>query len=114
MPNDSDTPRPETLFDAATRQYASDRRVSSGTGFGSSAGLRVDGRIFAMLVRDELVVKLPARRVADLLSRNEGRRFEAGKGRPMREWICVAQDQAEQWPRLIDEAFEFVGDRPER
>ena len=43
--------------------------------FGSS-GLKVHGKIFAMLVRDRLVVKLPRRRVDALVSSEHGERFD--------------------------------------
>ena len=42
-----------------------------GSGFGRSA-LRFQGKIFAMLVRGRLVVKLPARRVDALIGAGDG------------------------------------------
>jgi hypothetical protein len=77
--------------------------------FGSSPGRRVDGRIFAMLVGGELVVKLPRQRVDELVEAGTGRWFDAGKGRPMREWASIGVAEAGAWPKLIAEAYEFVG-----
>jgi hypothetical protein len=76
-------------------------------GFGSSA-LRVEGRIFAMLAHDRLVVKLPASRVSGLVDAGEGDRFDAGKGRPMKEWLSVDPGSALSWSELAHEAFRFV------
>ena len=78
-----------------------------GRGFGRSA-LRVHGRIFAMLVRGELVVKLPAVRVAAEVAAGGGRPFDANKGRPMKEWLVVAGDDPARWEALADEALAFV------
>ncbi len=50
-----------------------------GSGFGRSA-LRWEKKIFAMLVRGRLVVKLPAPRVDALVSDGDGVRFDANKG----------------------------------
>jgi len=50
-----------------------------GSGFGRSA-LRWEKKIFAMLVRGRLVVKLPATRVDALVSGGDGVRFDANKG----------------------------------
>ncbi|WP_255638483.1 hypothetical protein [Amycolatopsis sp. DSM 110486] len=81
-----------------------------GSGFGSSA-LRVDNRIFAMLVRGHLVVKLPKRRVDALVAEGHGVRFDANKGTPMKEWFTLDQESSLDWPALAREACAFVGKR---
>lgn len=62
-----------------------------------------------MLVRGELVVKLPRQGVDDLIASGTARWFDAGKGRPMREWASVATTDAPAWPGLVAEAYEFGG-----
>ena len=57
----------ETGFDDAVGRFSGNPRVTAGTGFGASPGRRVDGRIFAMLVQDQLVVTLRKERVAELV-----------------------------------------------
>jgi TfoX/Sxy family transcriptional regulator of competence genes len=81
--------------------------------FGSSA-LTVDGSIFAMLTRGELVLKLPADRVAELVTGGRGMPFTAGKGRPMREWVVVAGVDPQEWHELAREALGFVRTRGRR
>ena len=79
-----------------------------GKGFGSSA-LKVNGRIFAMLSsRGEFVVKLPRQRVAQLVASAEAVPYDAGKGRPMKEWLAVPPGSALDWSALADEALTFV------
>ena len=43
----------------------------------------IDKSIFAMLVDDRIVVKLPAGRVMQLISAGDGVPFDAGKGKPL-------------------------------
>jgi hypothetical protein len=78
---------------------------SEGGKFGSS-GLKVNGKIFAMLVRGELVVKLPRKRVSELVTAGQGRHFDANKGRPMAEWFVANADC--DWQQLAREALSFV------
>ena len=83
--------------------------TQEGKGFGSSA-LKVDGRIFAMLTgRSEFVVKLPRQRVEQLIAGGGGVAFDAGKGRPMKEWLVLAASSALDWNALTEEALAFVG-----
>jgi TfoX/Sxy family transcriptional regulator of competence genes len=90
------------------RAQAGVTTITEGKGFGSSGQLKVDGRIFAMLVRDELVLKLPRQRVDELVGEGEGARFDAGKGKPMREWFVLSPTSKKAWARLAREAYEFV------
>jgi len=81
-----------------------------GAGFGRSA-LRYQGKIFAMLVRGRLVVKLPARRVDALVEAGDGVHFDANKGTPMREWLSLDPRSGQDWLALAGEALDFARSR---
>ena len=81
--------------------------------FGSDA-LKVNRSIFAMLSGGRLVVKLPAARVAALIEDGTGAPFDAGKGRPMKEWLTVTADEEATWLALAGEALDFVASRSAR
>ncbi len=78
-----------------------------GSGFGRGS-LRYRGKIFAMLVRGRLVVKLPEIRVAELITAGEGVAFDANKGTPMREWLSVDPGAGLDWRVLATEALDFA------
>jgi hypothetical protein len=82
--------------------------ITEGKGFGSSGQLKVQGRIFAMLVRGTLVLKLPRARVDELVGSGEGAHFDAGKGKPMREWFVLSPTSTKRWLPLAEEALDFV------
>src|SRR5262245_2881369 len=100
---------PEQIWAPIAKAELARRGVSSGTGFGQNEGLRVGGKIFAMLVHGELVVKLPGDRVDELVDAGVAVRFDAGKGRPMREWASVGPSASRRWRGLVEEARTFVG-----
>lgn len=101
----------EALFADLCHEYAGLTVVNGPDGsrraFGSDA-LKVNGRIFAMLVGGQLVVKLPHARVLELVGTGRGQSFDAGKGTPMREWVALTTDEAES-RALVVEAQAFVG-----
>jgi TfoX/Sxy family transcriptional regulator of competence genes len=80
----------------------------SSRGFGSHA-LRIRKKIFAMVVRGRLVVKLPESRVDALVDSGQGTRFDANKGTPMKEWLSLDPASAVDWEELAREALAFVG-----
>ena len=74
--------------------------------FGSN-GLKVNGKIFAMLVRGKLVVKLPKERVDRLVASRQGEPFDPGHGRLMKEWMVILSPSL-SWADLAREAHDFV------
>lgn len=79
-----------------------------GTGFGRNS-MRLNGKLFAMLVNGRLVVKIPAGRVSELVAGGHGSRFDANKGTPMKEWFSLDPDSDLEWLPLAREAVEFAG-----
>jgi hypothetical protein len=78
-----------------------------GSGFGRSA-VRFQKKIFVMLVRGRLVLKLPAGRVDALIAAGEGVRFDANKGTPMKEWFSLDPESELPWVPLAREALDFA------
>lgn len=71
-------------------------------------GLSVDGKVFAMWVRDALVVKLPASEVDAAVAAGRGERLTMGAGRVMKEWLVV-HEPASRWRGIAERARRFVG-----
>ena len=77
-------------------------------GFGSK-GLKVARKLFAFRSSaGTLVVKLPSDRVDVLASSGQGKRFDPGHGRLMKEWIAIDLGSMPLWPRFAREALEFA------
>jgi len=98
------------------RRFADQPRItlpSSKRGkFGSNA-LKVDGKIFAMLVRGALAVKLPLAEVQSAAIAGRGEPLSMGRGRVMKEWLLV-NEPPRRWYPIAERARAFVaGDRRE-
>ena len=104
-----DAPPIDSRFRPVVKTFAKDRRVTmGGKGFGSS-GLKVDGKLFAMISsRGLFVAKLPRKRVDELVRQGVGNPFDPGHGRLMKEWIEIEGGEG-SWIALAREARAFVG-----
>jgi hypothetical protein len=102
------TPVPDNEFGAIVRTLSKQQGVTfGGKGFGAAA-LKVDDKIFAMTsAKGDFVVKLPRARVELLVRKKQGKYFDAGRGRLMREWL-TATGPAKTWLALAEEALEFA------
>jgi hypothetical protein len=71
--------------------------------------LRVNGRFFACVERTtgNLVVKLPADRVNDLVLSGRGISFAPDR-RVFREWVALPISVEGEWTAFLDEARTFV------
>lgn len=97
----------EVAFDGVAAALLPEPDVDEGTGFGTNPGLRTGGKIFAMLINGELVVKLPADRCAELVAAGSARPLEMGQRR-MREWVRVREVDEARWRQLAQEARAYV------
>jgi TfoX/Sxy family transcriptional regulator of competence genes len=79
--------------------------VTRGTMFGSK-GLRTGKKFFAIWWHEQLVVKLPAERLQQLVAAGEGEPFEPMPGRAMNSWLVVGPSV--DWSTLADEARAHV------
>jgi hypothetical protein len=99
-------------FQKVVSMFADHRDVKFGRMFGSSSVLNVDGKIFAMCRKGDLVAKLPKDRVDQLVEARKGTRFEPAHGRIMKEWIVIPAKvipaKKEDWQQLSKEAYTFV------
>jgi hypothetical protein len=102
----SDDAPPE--FEGVVAQFRSDSRVTREQRFSSRNVLSVSGKIFAMYVRGEFVVKLPRERAESLLSSGAAKSWGPGTGRIMKEWVAIVSGPG-SWPSLAREANEYVG-----
>jgi len=101
---------PDERFERLVDEMSAQADVSpptGGRGFGGSA-LTCRDNIFAMLVRGQLVVKLPKARVDALIADGTGTPFDANKGRPMKEWVVVPLEHSASWPKYAELAMQFV------
>lgn len=70
-------------------------------------GLKTKDKVFVFVRGKECVLKLPRKRVSELISAGVGRPFDAGKGTPMKEWIRISSLN-EDMPAYALEAYRFV------
>ena len=105
---DADVVGADAAFAAVAAELLRHPDVEEGTGFGSTTGLRTGGKIFAMLMHGELVLKLPADRCAELIGSGSATAFGVG-GRQMREWVSINRVDQDEWLALAGEARSFVG-----
>jgi TfoX/Sxy family transcriptional regulator of competence genes len=87
--------------------FARDKQVTTGKMM-ASVGLKVGGKIFAMMSRGKFVAKLPKNRVDELVQSGAGAYFDPRRdGRLMKEWIELAGPKP-PWVELATEAYRFV------
>jgi hypothetical protein len=100
-----------TTYSTVVSALLSDHRVIESQMFGMPC-VKIGGKAFAGLWKNNLVVKIGAPRVDVLLKAKAGQQFDpSGMHRPMKEWIMIkapASAAAKKWIELAEEAKKFV------
>ena len=97
------------LYGAVIQSLLSDPRVTEAQMFGMPCA-KIGGKAFVGLFKKNLVVKIGAPRVEELLKAKAGRKFDpSGLERPMKEWIMIPESAAaKKWLTFATAAKVFV------
>jgi len=98
----------ETMLAKGDTTYGNDSDKGAKRMFGSTS-IKTNKKMFAFINKDRLVVKLPEKRVSELVGNGAGEKYDPGDGRLMREWFVVGSSAADDWLELATEAEAFVG-----
>ena len=82
-----------------------DVTVLSGTG---AQGIKFKGKMFVMFSKGYILVKLPPIRVDELIGAGEGLPYDAGTGKPMKNWVIIPKTRQESWIKYCQEAKDFI------
>jgi hypothetical protein len=94
----------ETLFDRVLAQHPGDEEGR----MLHAPALKTGGKAYAFVAGPDVIVKLPASRVAGLIRDGLGQPCAPRAGRPMREWVRIADPDEETRLSYIMEARAFV------
>ncbi|MDP2270677.1 MAG: hypothetical protein Q8N23_13650 [Archangium sp.] len=99
----------EKPFQQVLEELTSRARVTVGPGWGKGHVVaKLAGKMFALLVNGDLVVKLPKARVDSLVQDHVGTRFDPRRnGKVMKEWVVIPEGAAD-WVALAIESLEFM------
>lgn len=89
---------------AIAKAFEADKKVAHF----KSTSLCFDNKVFAMFVKGALVLKLPAARVSELAGSGQGRPYDPGSGKIMREWVSIPPAREQHWVALAKESRDFV------
>ena len=70
--------------------------------------LKIRKKMFVMFNKERFIVKLPKERVKDLLNSGEGKPYDPGNGKIMKEWVIIPEEQSDKWISFTSEAMEFA------
>ena len=98
----------DIFFWEMAESFLIDKSITKSTMMGFPC-LRVNGDFFASVDRKtgDLIVKLPANQVLDLIETEVGEPF-APNGRRFKEWVAIPNRDVTLWQQLINDARAFV------
>jgi len=98
----------EKKFDMLADIFAAQPDVVRGQMFGKPC-VKINGKAFIAFHKDEMVFKLSGETHKKALSIKNAHLWDpSGKGRPMKEWICVPASNSSTWKELSESAQTYV------
>jgi TfoX/Sxy family transcriptional regulator of competence genes len=97
----------ERRFESVIKALIGERGITQSRMFGST-GLTIHGKVFVILYKGRLVLKLPKDHVETLVQAGQGDYFDPGHGRISKGWVSIKPEAQADWLSLSQEAKAFV------
>jgi hypothetical protein len=97
----------EQRYGSLAQELATKAGVTPGKMFGMPT-LKTGSKAFAGLFEDAMVFKLSGDAHGRALALPGAHLFDPSGMRPMKEWVVVPSDHADQWDALAREALDYV------
>jgi hypothetical protein len=81
-----------------------DVTVLSGRG---AQGIKLGKKLIVMFLKGDLLVKLPEKRVLEIIASGEGEPYDPGTGKPMKNWVLIPETQRDLWIGYSEEAKQY-------
>jgi len=111
VPDDGTQSRPadvQHLFGRISAQLLAEHPGDAQGRMLRADGLKTHGKFYAFTTQNDLVVKLPASRVIELIAAGTGRACDPRGGRPMRQWVRITPGDEHSCTAYVTEARAFV------
>ena len=82
--------------------------VKEGKMFGALCVKAQNGKAVVMLWKNDMIFKLDADTLKDVLSLDGAKLFEPMDNRPMREWVQLSLDYSDRWKEFAIKALDYV------
>lgn len=70
--------------------------------------LKIKRKMFVFLNKENITVKLPKKRVSELLESGEGLPYDPGSGKIMKEWVTIPLESSDKWTAFVKEGMKFA------
>jgi hypothetical protein len=91
------------VYDELKTHFSSKSDVTVLSGRGAQ-GIKRGGKLFVMFMKGDIMVKLPEKRVTEIISMGEGEPYDPGTGKPMKNWVLIPASRKDLWIKFSEEA----------
>jgi len=99
---------PQTVFETVAQDLLARHPADEVGTMLQSPGLKTSGKFYGFAAGDDLVVKLPADRVVELIDAGDGLPCSPRPGAPMKEWVKIPEPDESTAMSFLMEARAFV------
>ena len=94
------------IYEELKTHFSKDRDVTVLSGRGAQ-GIKQGKKLIVMFMKGEIIVKLPANRVSEIITSGEGEAYDPGTGKPMKNWVLIPETRKDLWIKYCEEAKNY-------